>query len=704
MSGPFFSVIVPTYNRADMVTETVESILAQTFKDLELIIVDDGSTDNTKEVIARYLSDPRVQYIYQENKERGAARNRGAGGAKGRYLLFLDSDDIALPQHLEKAHALITKRGTDKVLWLHGNYSAYINGRVIDIKRKSLEGWILKKLLKINAIWIGTVVIRKDFFDQLLFDESLSISEDREFAVRAAFKAPVFYQPEPTVLMREHNDRSMRSPQLVERDVPRAIDKIFSNNEMKPITKKYRRIAYSYCYILILITWFSAGSPLKAEYYLKKAFKENPAIIFNPKFIKWFLRIYVLPLKNFSARHNRVLYITYNGLCQPLGQSQVVPYLVGLSQEGYKIAVLSFEHRHERDFEKEMDTVKTRLDRADIRWVALKYHKHPRFFSSVFDILHGLLRAFVEFLEEPYGIVHARSYVPAMIGLVSKKMLRTRFIFDMRGMMADEKVDAGQWTHRSMSYRITKWAEKKMLENADAVVVLTEKIKAYLRRFAYIKARITVIPTCVDTRRFPPMSVPQRNNMRRAFGLSDDRLVVVYSGSLGTWYLFDKMVEFFKATKTSHSQAFFLILNRNERGYAEHILGKYGIEVADYMIKSLSPDDVHGYLWASDIGLSFIKPSFSKQSSAPTKLAEYLACGLPVIANAGVGDVEEILGQTDTGAVVHAFNDTEYMRAFEQAMGFARDPAFRQRAHQVVEDTMSVEVGVGRYKGIYDGL
>ncbi|MCL5276218.1 MAG: glycosyltransferase family 4 protein [Deltaproteobacteria bacterium] len=404
-----------------------------------------------------------------------------------------------------------------------------------------------------------------------------------------------------------------------------------------------------------------------------------------------------------GTSHNKVLYLTYNGLCQPLGQSQVIPYLVGLSREGHAITVLSFEHRYERHFTKEQDIVKAKLAQTNIKWIALKYHKYPRFFSSLYDIIHGIAKALFFFLREPYGIVHARGHVPGMMGLVLKKILKTKFIFDIRGMMAEEKVDAGQWTYRSIGYKLTKLAEREMLKNADEIVVLTERIKPYLRVFTYITAPITVIPTCVDTNRFPEINIPYGDNMRMVFGLSD-RLVIVYSGSLGTWYLFEQMAEFFKAAKDSDRRAFFLILNRNEHKYAKDVLKRYGINDTDYMIKSVSPNEVHEYLWVSDIGLSFIKPAFSKQSSSPTKLAEYLACGLPVIANAGVGDVEDILGQSDTGAIVYAFDDDEYKRAFEQAMGLVNDPDFKQRAYKVVKDTMSVEVGVQRYKGIYERL
>jgi len=98
---PFFSIIVPTYNRAHLISKAIESVIAQSFVNWELIIVDDGSTDKTMDLIASYQEkDTRIRYIYQENAERSAARNNGIDHAKGEYICFLDSDDYYLKKNL----------------------------------------------------------------------------------------------------------------------------------------------------------------------------------------------------------------------------------------------------------------------------------------------------------------------------------------------------------------------------------------------------------------------------------------------------------------------------------------------------------------------------------------------------------------------------------------------------------------------------
>ncbi len=735
MSAPFFSVIVPTYNRADLISETIESFLNQTFKNFELIIVDDGSTDDTKLVINKYLSDKRVKYIYQENKERGAARNHGAKEAKGQYLLFFDSDDIALPQHLEKAYTLIMKDGVSNVLWLHGNYNPLFKGKVIPNSNKPVSGWITKKLMHGNVIWICTIFVRKDFFDTLLFseDRELSIAEDWEFAIRASLMSPIYYQPIPTVYMRQHENRSMAFPDKVASAHPILLKKIYDNTS---ILLKYKKTITQYSYLVIAIAYFSNTNHVAAKKYYRKALLANPGRFIKPKMLKWFIRIYLISFRNFNDRFNKVLYITYNGLCQPLGQSQIIPYIIGLSKEGYSFIVLSFEHHYEKDFEKEFKNVKAQLDAVGIQWIALKYHKYPRLFSAVYDILNGILKAMLIWIKEPYYIVHARSYVPTMIGFILKRIFKVKLIFDMRGMMADEKVDAGQWTYKRYSYRITKYMERLMLKGSNEIVVLTEKIKPYVQSFTYIKAPITVIPTCVDMSRFPHRdnknildtnsSLPNsngadsnqshnlvkevslseedlRNKIRKELSISD-RIVIVYSGSIGTWYMFNEMVEFFKVVKSYERKAYFLLLNKNEHNYAKRILQEHDISIQDYMIKSVSPNDVYKFLWASDIGIFFYKPTFSRIATYPTKLAEYLACGLPVIGNVGVGDTEEIILKDTLGAVVYNFEEDEYKSAYDHSKRLINDLGFRQRAYHVVTNTMSIKVGIERYKDIYDNL
>ena len=117
---PFFSIIIPTYNREEYISTAIQSIKNQSFKNWELIIIDDGSTDNTQGIVQEYLSDSRVRYFYQKNQERSASRNNGIKHSNGNWICFLDSDDYYHETHLQRFKDLIDKNKSKPGLYLCG--------------------------------------------------------------------------------------------------------------------------------------------------------------------------------------------------------------------------------------------------------------------------------------------------------------------------------------------------------------------------------------------------------------------------------------------------------------------------------------------------------------------------------------------------------------------------------------------------------
>src|SRR5689334_10942916 len=136
-----------------------------------------------------------------------------------------------------------------------------------------------------------------------------------------------------------------------------------------------------------------------------------------------------------------ILYITYDGLTDPLGQSQILPYLVGLSKEGYQFTILSFEK--EDRYKKLKDTITSITSKAGIRWVPLKFTSKPPVISKAYDRVQMRRAALRLYNEKKYDMVHCRGYIPAEVGLLLKRRKGTKFFFDMRGFWADEKKDGG---------------------------------------------------------------------------------------------------------------------------------------------------------------------------------------------------------------------------------------------------------------------
>jgi glycosyltransferase involved in cell wall biosynthesis len=202
MSVPFFSIILPTYNRASFLSQSIGSVIKQDYQDWELIVIDDGSTDHTKQVVNSF-KDQRIKYFYQENSERSAARNNGINQAQGAWLCFLDSDDEYLKQHLKIIHKEIESNETPKML-VTGNLIRE-NGMqhkhsMLDCKKNILEE-IASKFILMNS-----VCVHRDILEENRFDAKFRIWEDTHLWLRIAAQYPVYQIEQFTVIQHVHND------------------------------------------------------------------------------------------------------------------------------------------------------------------------------------------------------------------------------------------------------------------------------------------------------------------------------------------------------------------------------------------------------------------------------------------------------------------------------------------------------------------
>src|SRR3954454_2540362 len=225
-----------------------------------------------------------------------------------------------------------------------------------------------------------------------------------------------------------------------------------------------------------------------------------------------------------------VLYISYDGMLEPLGQSQVLAYLERLAG-GRRIHLISFEKAGDWANVANVDAVRRRIADAGIHWHPLRYHKSPSAPATAYDIAAGSGRAIGLAQKHRLSVVHARSYVPGLMALAVKRTTGARFLFDLRGFWADERVDGELWPANGALYRAAKNVERRLLRAADEIVTLTHASEKELRRFPEIQARstpITVIPTCRDLDRFTIGRPPQH-----------EPFVLGYVGSVGTWYLLD---------------------------------------------------------------------------------------------------------------------------------------------------------------------
>ena len=388
----------------------------------------------------------------------------------------------------------------------------------------------------------------------------------------------------------------------------------------------------------------------------------------------------------------RVLFISYNALVEPLGPTQILPYVCGLA-DSCEMVVLSFEKRVRSAEEDARDTadVDRLLTARGIRWIRLRYHRRPSLPATAFDIAHGMMRIVREHRRRRFDLLHARGYVPGAIAWAVRKRTGVPFLFDIRGLQAEEYADAGHWDTRGVKFRLTKRVEQAILRDADGIVTLTNAIRPALLDFDGMKARATpppwrVIPTCVDLDHFA-FDAAGRRRVREQLAVGD-RPVLVYAGSIGTWYLLEEMLDFYQAARSRWPGLFFLALvNRSPATVADALTAR-GIAADDYAVTWARHADMPAYLSAADAGIAFIRPSLSKRSSSPTKYAEYLACGLPIVATAGVGDVDDLLQRTGAGVVVTDHSPAAYAAAADGLRALA-GPAHRDRWRAVAETEFS---------------
>lgn len=397
------------------------------------------------------------------------------------------------------------------------------------------------------------------------------------------------------------------------------------------------------------------------------------------------------------------LYICYFGLRQPLVQTQVLPYLRGLSRTGVRVLLLTFEPEPRKRWNAAtIAEWRERLRLAGIDWFMTTYHSRPSLPATLYDIVAGSLRVARLVRNHRVDLLHARSHVGAMIGALARILTGSKLVFDIRGLLADEYADAGRWSSDGLAYRLTKGAERSLVRSADGCVVLTERVRDVL--FADERTMpVEVIPCCFDGHRFRYTSAA-RDRLRREMGVND-RTVIVHAGSLGGLYLTRELAELFGAARALDSGAFPVVLTQSDPEAIRHELIRVGFAAADFHIAYVDPETLPDYLSAGDIGVCLLKPAYSKIASSPTKVAEYLASGLAVISSRGIGDLDLQLERERVGVLLDGFDGDSFRKAVLRAQRLRLEPGFRERCHEVARSLFDLEsVGVAGYKRLYDAV
>lgn len=388
----------------------------------------------------------------------------------------------------------------------------------------------------------------------------------------------------------------------------------------------------------------------------------------------------------------RALFVSHDGMLDPLGGSQILSYVTGLAAAGVRVTVLTFEKPSRWQDASARAAAAQRLRHAGVRWIPLRYRRWPPVVATALGMAYGVLAGAAAARRERVDVLHARGYVGAAIALGIRRRHPAAFVFDMRGFWVDERVEGGLWPAGGWLYRAGKRFEAQALRAADAVVTLTERSRETLLTWPALRGRatpVTVIPTCVDLERFMPAHEPA------------PAWTFLYAGSAGTWYQLDAAAAFVGVVARRQPAARLLVVTPDQAAAAAAVRAG-GLAAKRVLLAQARHDQMPGWLQRGAVGLAFYRPGLSRQACCPTKIGEYLACGLPVVATAGIGDTDAWLEAERVGVLV----SSQAPEALETAAAklkalMAGGAALRARCRDAAERRFGLGQAIVAYEAVY---
>lgn len=388
------------------------------------------------------------------------------------------------------------------------------------------------------------------------------------------------------------------------------------------------------------------------------------------------------------------LFIAYHPVSYPIMESQGFSYMRGLSKNNVLYTLLSFETKETLGNSKKYISESNMI----LKWRYLNYHSKPRFLATFYDTICGILKVILTIKKDKIEIIHARGFIAALIAFLPSKVLGVKLFFDTRGLLADKYVGGGLLVKDSFTYKLMKWGEDILVKKSDYFTVETYQHAKIIRSSQNsVSGKMEVIPCCVDMNKFNYSLFYNKSN-------NGEKFILVYMGKVGTWYLFEKMLDFFNSMSTLIPHSRFSFLTESDAASIYSGAMEKGIDESKINITKAETSEVPRLLSIANAGIFFINP-YKRYNSSPIKFGEYLASGLPVIVNAGIGDCDDIILKERVGVIINEFSLKEYERAINELKGLLSEgERLRERCRRVAEKYFSLEMGVERYWEIYRKL
>ena len=392
----------------------------------------------------------------------------------------------------------------------------------------------------------------------------------------------------------------------------------------------------------------------------------------------------------------KILYLTRTGLLEPLGQSQVFSYLRGLSAD-YTITLITYEKAADMADAGAMARAMEQCESFGIRWLPRRFRSHPRFLASALSMLDMALLAWREVRQGEARLIHARSYIPAAVALLVHRLTGVPFVFDMRALWPEELITARRLRRDSLAHKAITWAERACLREAAGVVSLTQAAVEYLQQTypdELAGQKMIVIPTCADLQRFKPSE--RHESQARVHGC----IGTVLSG----WFRMDWLASWVRVALRGNTSSRFDIVTLDDQKEIRRQIdpeGEYGDRLS---IRACPSEQMPGVLHGHSLSVMFFADGLSKLGSSPTRMAEVLGSGLPVVVSAGIGDVAQIVAEYRVGVVVSDNSEEEMHRAYGELEDLLLEADLTERCRRVAELVFSLELGVKSYRTLYQSV
>lgn len=349
-----------------------------------------------------------------------------------------------------------------------------------------------------------------------------------------------------------------------------------------------------------------------------------------------------------------------------LGFAQIVPYIKIISQFT-KVTVLSFEKKRSYSRKKIIDVI---ILKNKIKHIKLNFIKKYFFFIKFIDLLKLILIPIRINFKSKFKFIHCRGHLPAFSGYILKKFYKGKyFIFDCRGFWADERLDF-DWNLKNpihnFSYKIIKYFEKIFFLNADISIVLTYQAKKIIiDQYKLDPQKIKVIPCVTDYKEFFPISEKKILFQKKKLNL-ENSFIIGYFGSLNSLYMPEKIYQFFQKVKLKSKKNIKLLICSTDLNK----LNDYPMLLndKDIIIKNVNPDKVNLHINLCNITLCFVKNTYAMKAASPTKIAQSLACGVPIICNSGIGDLDITIPNIAKNAIFNVNNEFEMSKTIDEIL------------------------------------